>query len=61
MGAYLSQPVTEKYSTDETLPHVSYGASSMQGWRTTQEVRIMGNGTFLCFFFDIVVRLKLTI
>lgn len=37
MGAYLSQPITDKYSSDETLAHLTYGASSMQGWRATQE------------------------
>ncbi|CAN8007081.1 unnamed protein product, partial [Ixodes pacificus] len=37
MGAYLSEPITEKCSTDESGPRVSYGASSMQGWRMTQE------------------------
>ncbi|CAN8002145.1 unnamed protein product, partial [Ixodes hexagonus] len=37
MGAYLSEPITEKCSTDETGLRVSYGSSSMQGWRMTQE------------------------
>ncbi|XP_076368076.1 protein phosphatase 1G [Tachypleus tridentatus] len=37
MGAYLSEPVTEKISTNETSPRLSYGASSMQGWRVSQE------------------------
>ncbi|GAB6026646.1 hypothetical protein CHUAL_013052 [Chamberlinius hualienensis] len=37
MGAYLSEPVTDKCSTEEDLDFLSYGASAMQGWRTTQE------------------------
>lgn len=37
MGAYLSEPVTEKISSDESGKHVSYGAASMQGWRINQE------------------------
>ncbi|KAK3854540.1 hypothetical protein Pcinc_038988 [Petrolisthes cinctipes] len=41
MGAYLSEPVTEKLSSDgggeEEACWVSYGASSMQGWRVSQE------------------------
>ncbi|XP_064487227.1 protein phosphatase 1G-like [Ornithodoros turicata] len=37
MGAYLSEPVTEKISSDESGKHISYGAASMQGWRINQE------------------------
>lgn len=37
MGAYLSEPITEKVSTDQTGKNISYGASSMQGWRISQE------------------------
>ncbi|XP_075525614.1 protein phosphatase 1G [Dermacentor variabilis] len=37
MGAYLSEPVTEKFSSNETGSRISYGASSMQGWRMSQE------------------------
>ncbi|XP_069998453.1 protein phosphatase 1G [Penaeus vannamei] len=37
MGAYLSEPVTEKISSDECGESLSYGASSMQGWRVSQE------------------------
>lgn len=38
MGAYLSEPVTEKISSDEADGRVECGASSMQGWRVNQEV-----------------------
>lgn len=44
MGAYLSVPITEKLSTDETNEFLACGASSMQGWRMSQEV---------CMFFII--------
>lgn len=37
MGAYLTAPVTDKESSDGTCIRLSYGASSMQGWRRTQE------------------------
>ncbi|XP_057656082.1 probable protein phosphatase CG10417 isoform X3 [Diorhabda carinulata] len=37
MGSYLSEPVTEKISTDEANDKLNCGASSMQGWRVTQE------------------------
>lgn len=38
MGAYLSEPITEKISTDEVSDRLSCGSSSMQGWRVNQEV-----------------------
>ena len=38
MGVYLSAPITEKVSVDKTCKNFVYGASSMQGWRRTQEV-----------------------
>ncbi|CAG9783837.1 unnamed protein product [Diatraea saccharalis] len=37
MGAYLSEPVTEKVSNDEKNDILECGASSMQGWRVNQE------------------------
>ncbi|KAK3092100.1 hypothetical protein FSP39_025155 [Pinctada imbricata] len=37
MGVYLSTPNTEKISCDNVCKSFSYGASSMQGWRMTQE------------------------
>ncbi|XP_045785781.1 probable protein phosphatase 2C 11 [Maniola jurtina] len=37
MGAYLSEPVTEKMSSDEFNEKLECGASSMQGWRVNQE------------------------
>lgn len=38
MGAYLSKPVTEKVSSDESNENLVCGASTMQGWRVDQEV-----------------------
>ena len=40
MGAYLSEPITKKISTDDEIKGMSYGASSMQGWRVDQEVSL---------------------
>ncbi|KAK7864745.1 hypothetical protein R5R35_012254 [Gryllus longicercus] len=37
MGAYRSKPITDKVSSDESGKYVKCGASSMQGWRVTQE------------------------
>ena len=39
MGAYLSQPQVDKTSEDEANAKYAFGASSMQGWRVSQEVR----------------------
>ena len=44
MGAYLSEPVTAKESSDGVLTvgkrTVSYGVTAMQGWRVDMEVCI---------------------
>ena len=40
MGAYLSEPVLEKHSEDGDAEFLSFGSSSMQGWRVSQEVLI---------------------
>lgn len=37
MGIYLSSPKTEKFSEDGENDRLSYGLSSMQGWRATME------------------------
>ncbi|KAB0795291.1 hypothetical protein PPYR_12130 [Photinus pyralis] len=37
MGSYLAKPITEKISTDEENHRLKIGASSMQGWRVSQE------------------------
>jgi hypothetical protein len=38
MGAYLSKPNCEKLSEDFDGEFLRFGASSMQGWRISQEV-----------------------
>lgn len=38
MGAYLSQPNTTKTSSDGGNTNMSYGFSTMQGWRVSMEV-----------------------
>ncbi|KAL3138640.1 hypothetical protein ABBQ32_006400 [Trebouxia sp. C0010 RCD-2024] len=37
MGAYLSQPVTEKESDEQENTDFKYGVCAMQGWRTEME------------------------
>ncbi|XP_044013950.1 probable protein phosphatase CG10417 [Aphidius gifuensis] len=37
MGSYLSKPITKKISTHGIGKNVVFGASSMQGWRDSQE------------------------
>nr|CDS26069.1 protein phosphatase 2C [Hymenolepis microstoma] len=37
MGAYLSKPATDKESSSGSNEWISYGCSSMQGWRRFQE------------------------
>jgi len=37
MGAYLSQPITDKESTDGEDAKFKYGTTAMQGWRTNME------------------------
>jgi len=39
MGAYLSKPICDKESEDRQGSVLGYGASAMQGWRLSQEVR----------------------
>lgn len=50
MGAYLSKPVVEKHSSDESNNILTCAASSMQGWRITQEVRKRKN-----MFYDLLI------
>ena len=40
MGAYLSQPITDKESSDGEDARFKYGTTAMQGWRTNMEVRL---------------------
>lgn len=57
MGSYLSEPVTEKVSSDDNNDKLICGASSMQGWRLTQEVT---EETFkiISYTFDILIFLS---
>ncbi|XP_034251807.1 probable protein phosphatase CG10417 isoform X2 [Thrips palmi] len=57
MGAYLSEPLTEKTSSDESNEYLQCGLSSMQGWRMTQEdahnaVLNFDDGTSLFAVYD---------
>ena len=49
MGAYLSEPIRQKDSCDESADNLTYGASCMQGWRVSQEVAIFHPLKFLVF------------
>ena len=53
MGVYLSSPNTEKISADRTFGKYSYGVSSMQGWRMTQEVK---KAAFAIFWTESRIR-----
>lgn len=46
MGAYLSAPVTDKFSSDVANELMSVGSSSMQGWRRSQEVSSLDKHVF---------------
>lgn len=48
MGSYLSQPITEKISADGQNEYISFGSSSMQGWRLAQEVYFVCFATLRC-------------
>ena len=39
MGAYLSEPITNKETSVEENDELRVASSSMQGWRVSQEVR----------------------
>jgi hypothetical protein len=51
MGAYLSQPVTAKDSSDGASDAYAYGTTAMQGWRTNMEVGDDGRPPRCVFFF----------
>ena len=55
MGAYLSQPVKEKESSDGGNARVKFGTSAMQGWRTSMEVRPPFELVFKAFVFCVGV------
>lgn len=52
MGAYLSQPITDKESSDGEDAKFKYGTTAMQGWRTNMEVSHGGTPplAFICVF-----------
>jgi len=39
MGAYLSSPICEKDTIEGSNDRLAFAASSMQGWRMSQEVK----------------------
>ena len=48
MGTFLSKPICEQESEDREGDVLNYGASAMQGWRLSQEVRSESRKTGLC-------------
>jgi len=40
MGAYLSSPICDKDTIEGANDRLAFAASSMQGWRMSQEVKI---------------------
>ena len=40
MGAYLSSPICDKDTIEGSNNRLAFAASSMQGWRMSQEVNI---------------------
>lgn len=59
MGAYLSEPMTEKESEDGGGNKLRFGACSMQGWRISQEVMNLLEIIFMIIKRDIGVLLYL--
>ncbi len=55
MGAYLSEPNIKKESLDDESGQLSYGASSMQGWRLEQEVGALSKLSFTSIFLFIFI------
>ena len=41
MGAYLSEPITNKETSVEENDELRVASSSMQGWRVSQEVSFL--------------------
>lgn len=39
MGAYLSSPICDKDTIEGSNNRLAFAASSMQGWRMSQEVK----------------------
>ena len=57
MGAYLSQPITDKDSSDGEDTRFKYGTTAMQGWRTNMEVRSARHPQGIPFPPRIAIRL----
>lgn len=51
MGAYLNTPVCEKEQEEDGNERITYASTSMQGWRTNQEVSIFCFYSFLFVWF----------
>ena len=56
MGAYLSEPLTTKNSEEFSNDYLASGASSMQGWRVSQEVSF---ALFYIYFNDLHTKIDI--
>ncbi len=60
MGSYLSQPITEKISADGQNEYISFGSSSMQGWRVSNEVNWFVLLHTRCLLLSLVLQMNNT-
>jgi protein phosphatase 1G len=51
MGAYLSSPICDKDTIEGSNNRLTFGASSMQGWRMSQEVNLLFLFNEISIFF----------
>ncbi len=52
MGAYLSSPICDKDTIEGSNDRLAFAASSMQGWRMSQEVKnLLFLNSYLFHFF----------
>lgn len=52
MGNYLNAPIKEKASLDGEYEGLYFGASDMQGWRTTMEGKLRSKSCLHNVFLD---------
>jgi hypothetical protein len=60
MGAYLSSPICDKDTIEGSNDRLAFAASSMQGWRMSQEVKnLLFLNSYLFHFFRMHIMLYL--
>ena len=58
MGAYLSEPITNKETSVEENDELRVASSSMQGWRVSQEVSTLRIYIYKKLHIRFVIRLS---